>query len=108
MCEPWSPVEQAAGGQIETNPAAYTQCRDVHNSWVEHQTLFSLNPSLIPTEITELGWPSGPLYGEDSGNESGMTRKCLHKDLSFAYYGRREDPPYVRHVGHLRGAGWRL
>lgn len=102
---PWSHEEVRAGGQMETDPSAYTQHSDAHHTWVEHQTLFSLNPCLIPCEVVELGWPSGQL---GVGNESGMTKKCLDLGLSFAYYGARHDDPYVRHVGHQRGEGWRL
>lgn len=103
--QPWSAEEHAAGGQIETNPAAYTQCSAGVLAWVEHQTLFSLNPCLLPRRTFELGWPAGPL---GVGNESGMTKKCLDAGMSFAYYGQKDDPPRCTHVGHIRGNGWRL
>jgi hypothetical protein len=100
---PWSPEEQAAGGQIETNRKAYTQCSDVKHSWVEHQTLFSVNPCLIPRDVLELDW-----IDTGGGIERSITDACLAEGLSFAYYGRVEDAPYVRHVGALRGGtGWR-
>lgn len=105
--QPWSAEEHAAGGQMETNPTAYTQMRGLGHDvwWCEHQTLFSLNPSLIPRRTLELGWPSGPL---GVGNESGMTKQCLDRGMSFAYYGKRDDPPRCEHVGHQRSTGWRL
>jgi hypothetical protein len=103
--QPWSDEEKRAGGQIETNPAAYTQCERLLLDWVEHSTLFSLNPCLIPRRTLELGWPSGPL---GVGNESGMTQRCLDAGMRFAYYGRIDDPPRCEHVGHVRGSGWRL
>jgi hypothetical protein len=105
--QPWSVEEQQAGGQIETNPAAYSECSafgaNIH--WVEHSTLFSLNPCLLPRRTLELGWPSGPL---GVGNESGMTQRCQNAGLRFAYYGKRDDPPRCEHVGHHRSSGWRL
>jgi hypothetical protein len=105
--QPWSDYEKAAGGQIETNPSAYTQCKAFGRnvSWVEHSTLFSLNPCLIPRRVVELGWPSGPI---GVGNETGMTEKCVDAGYRFAYFGRIEDPPRCEHVGHVRGSGWRL
>lgn len=101
----WSDDEVRAGGIIEANPGAYTQCYDARHSWVEHQCVFSLNPSLIPRAVLELGWPAGPL---GVGNEAGMTKRCLDLGLSFAFYGRTDDPPSVCHVGQQRGTGWRL
>jgi hypothetical protein len=99
---PWSPAEIEAGGQIETNRKAYTQCSDAKHSWVEHQTLFSVNPCLIPRETLELEWKD---FG--GGLERSITDACLAEELSFAYYGRVDDPPYVRHIGHIRSAGYR-
>lgn len=105
--QPWSAEEKAAGGQIETNPAAYTECHDFDRNlhWVEHSTLFSLNPCLIPRRTLELGWPSGPL---GVGNESGMTQRCQNAGMRYAYFGKKADPARCLHVGHIRGSGWRL
>ena len=105
--QPWSDEEKRAGGQIETNPTAYTQHQGYGRNvaWVEHSTLFSLNPCLIPRRTLELGWPSGPL---GVGNESGMTKRCLDAGMRFAYYGKIADPPRCEHVGHQRSNGWRL
>lgn len=101
--EPWSDAEKAAGGQIETAPGCYTQCSDRHHSWVEHRTLFSMNPSLIPRDVfADLAWASG-----SQGVERAITDACFDVGYSFAYYGRREDKPYVKHIGHQRAAGYR-
>ena len=100
--EPWSSEEIAAGGQMETAPHLYQQCSDAHHSWMEHRTLFSMNPSLIPREVLEMGWLPGP-----GGVERSITDACFDVGYSFAYYGRRHDPPYVRHVGHIRSVGHR-
>lgn len=100
--EPWSAEEISAGGQMETAKHLYTQCSDAHHSWMEHQTLFSMNPCLIPREVLEMGWVPG-----DKGVEVAITLACHDVGYSFAYYGRRHDPPYVRHVGHIRSQGHR-
>lgn len=98
--QPWSIEERAAGGIIERHPQDYTQHSNGELLWVEHQRIFSLNPCLIPRNVLELGWPES--------NEAGMTQRCLDAGLRFAFYGHRQDPPRVEHVGSVRGEGWRL
>jgi hypothetical protein len=101
--EPWSQEEIAAGGQMECAPHLYTQCSDKHHSWMEHQTLFSMNPCLIPRDVfADMAWWPGA-----GGVERSITDAALGIGYSFAYYGRRHDPPYVRHVGHIRSQGHR-
>lgn len=99
--QPWSPVEQLAGGIIETAPAEYRERWSTRKlRWVEHERIFSLNPCLIPRDVLALGWPDG--------NEAEFTTMCLDKGLRFAFYGAAADPPRVLHVGAVRGTGWRL
>lgn len=98
--QPWSDEEKRAGGQIEVAPDDYTDRAVGDLRWTEHRRLFSLNPSLIPRHVLELGWPDG--------NEAGFTALCHAMGFSFAYFGHRSDPPRCEHVGHQRGAGWRL
>jgi len=102
--QPWSDAEKVAGGQIETNPDAYTQREDAWSGleWVEHETLFSLNPCLIPARTLRLKWASGGL-----GAERAITDACLAAGMRFGYYGNRYDPPRCEHVGHQRSAGHR-
>lgn len=102
--QPWSAEEAQAGGQMETNPQAYTECWGLgHNlRWVEHDTLFSMNPSLIPRNVLELGWPA-----TGGGVERDITTACHAAGLRFAYYGGRNDAPRCEHVGHIRAAGHR-
>lgn len=105
MClkrQPWSPEERAAGDIFATWPPHELRQRQ---GFLVQGRLFSLNPCLIPRRILELEWPSGPL---GVGNEAGFTQRCLDQGLSFGYYGRRDDPPRVIHVGDTRGEGWRL
>lgn len=75
------------------------------DGWVQQSDVFSLNPCLIPRRILEYGWPSGPL---GVGNESGMTARLQEEGFSFAFWGDRDDPPRVHHLGTYRTAGWSL
>lgn len=92
----WSPEEQAAGGIMECHPAEYRQ----RDGWVEHTRIFSLNPCLIPREVVDLGWPAG--------NEAEMTARLVADGWSFGFWGCRDDPPRVLHIGAQRSAGWML
>jgi hypothetical protein len=67
---------------------------------VEHKRIFSLNPCVIPRRVLDLGWPDG--------NEAEMTTNLVASGYRFAFYGKRDDPPRVIHVGAERGIGWRL
>jgi hypothetical protein len=89
---------------METNPDAYRQyAKWGHNVWwCEHETLFSLNPCLIPRRTLELAWESGSL-----GAERAITDACAAVGLRFAYYGKKDDPARCEHVGHQRAAGHR-
>lgn len=106
--QPWSPEERRAGGIIEMHPHDYTPHTVMvsegeyrrYSIWTEHRRIFSLNPCLIPRHILERGWPAG--------NEAEMTTNLLADGYKFAFYGAKDDPPRVIHVGHERSAGWRL
>lgn len=94
--QPWSLEEHVAGGIIECHPDEYID----RDGFVEHTRIFSLNPCLIPRRVFTLGW--------DDDNEAGFTRRCVDAGMSFAFFGRRDDPPRVTHVGAVRSHGWRL
>lgn len=98
--QPWSIEEHAAGGQIEVAPGEFDD--DEIAGWpiVRHRRLFSFNPSLIPVAALDLV-PHG-------GLEADVTDVLLAAGCSFAYWGRRGDPPRCRHIGHERSPGWRL
>lgn len=98
--QPWNDIEQAAGGIVEADPDAYEEASAGQLRWTEHRKIFSLNPSLIPRHVLELGWPDG--------NEAEFTQRCLDVGHRFAFYGGKLDPPRVEHVGFHRSAGWRL
>lgn len=94
--QPWAPVEVEAGGIIETAPGDYED----RDGYVEHRRIFSLNPCLIPRDVIDLGWPAG--------NEAEFTRQLVEAGRTFAFWGRREDPPRCVHIGAHRSAGWKL
>lgn len=92
----WNDEEKRAGGIIECHPHHYTD----RDGFIEHGRIFSLNPCLIPVTVVDLGWPDG--------NEAEFTQMCLQAGLSFAFYGQRDDPPRVTHIGDHRSTGWAL
>lgn len=104
--EPWwgSPDEMRHGDQlaaiVELAPNSGTTAT---HTW--HDYLFTLNPSVIPRRVLELGWPSGPL---GVGNESGMTRRCLDAGYVFGSWGHVGDEPWATHIGAYRTAAWML
>lgn len=90
--QPWNAEECAAGGIIECFPDSYEDC----DGFVRHRRFFSLNPSVIPRHVIDMGW---------AGSEGDMTDRCLAEGLSFAFYGARHDPPRCTHIGEVRGCG---
>ena len=98
--QPWSDEEIAAGGQIETDPDAYTEVATNIGTRVEHRKLFSFNPSLIPRRVFGRGW--GPVLEAD-------VSAVLFEDpkARSAYWGRKAAPPVCEHIGVERSAGYR-
>lgn len=90
--QPWSDVEHRAGGIIECFPDSYEDC----DGFLRHRRFFSLNPSIIPKRVIDMGW---------AGSEGDMTDRCIAKGMSFAFYGARHDPPRCTHIGEVRGCG---
>lgn len=89
----WSPPEVKAGGYIELSPESYTDC----DGWVEHDRLFSLNPSVIRREVLELG----PFV-----DEADFSARCKRAGYRFAIWGQKADPPRVLHIGQSRHKAW--
>lgn len=102
--QPWSRQEKEAGGQIETNPEAYTQRSAAGEYWIEHWTLFSMNPCLIPRRTLELAWNAQ----HPDGVEKAVTEACIAARMHYAYFGKLEDPARCEHIGRVRAEeGWR-
>lgn len=102
--QPWNAEEKAAGGIIEQHPEDYTQRSDGRYEWVEHRRFWSTNPYLARRSlILTHDWPS------TSESEGRFTHELLAKypDILFAFWGNRNDPPWVEHTGHVRtGLGY--
>lgn len=111
----WNDAERAAGGVIEQHPDAYTQM--VYGDpgrvsrmayWLEHTLFFTTNPCLYPRrgrghgQFTVLDpWPTGP---ESEGRYGIRLREAGYR---FGFWGRREDAPWVHHIGETRvGRGY--
>lgn len=106
MCfrrEAWDPSE---GDDQLSAIAAQASFVTVTDSYTIHDFIFSLNPSIIPSRVMRMGWPSGPL---GIGNETGMTYKLLAAGYTFGSWGQPGDgQSWARHIGNERAAGWRL
>jgi hypothetical protein len=86
--------DEHEGGSVAAGLHATRFCDSAKWSW--QNTLFSLNPCLIPRNVLELGW--------DEDNEAGMTKKLLAHGFTFGVW----DGQYVEHVGVRRGKKWQL
>ena len=101
--QPWNEQEKAAGGQVEIDPAAYTDREWRAHEWLEHTKNFTTNPSLYPRWVMEEGWPSGP---ESEGRFGGDLIK-RRPELRFAYWGARSSGEWCFHIGKVRkGRGY--
>ena len=43
--QPWNPIEEAAGGIVESDPDAYLEVSDGLSTWLEHRKFFTTNRS---------------------------------------------------------------
>lgn len=99
--QPVNEQEKAAGGIVELDPDAYTECHSEGLVWTEHRKFFTTNPSLYSSDLCRRGWPREPL------SEGIFTHRLLtDPDLAFAFWGGKEDPPRVEHIGHRGGWGY--
>lgn len=105
--QPVNGAEVAAGGLLQSRPGAWRP-RDCwvgnpprHVHWLEHEEWFTTNPSLIPTSVLA----AHPLVVEDEcEGRYGLRLRSLGR--RFAYLGRLDDPPAVRHIGARTGTGY--
>lgn len=100
----WSENEKLAGGVIEQHPEAYAERRDhFGNAWLEHRQFFTTNPSLFRRTLCRREWPW------QARSEGLFTHEILRDDPDavFGYWGTRDDPPWVEHIGEVRnGKGY--
>ncbi len=100
--QPWNDAEKTAGGIIECWPQEFHEKTDGKNYWVEHTLFFSTNLNLTPRRTFVQGWPDG------TGSERTFTDMLLKDpDTRFAFWGRKDDPPAIHHIGEQRaGIGY--
>lgn len=102
---PWNDQEIAAGGQIETAPDEYFDRSCVTGNWVEHDHLFSGNPSLVRVDAIKaavnVDMPDSDTYERPAG------LAMIAAGYRFAFYGKRDDKPRCEHLGHSRSSGYR-
>jgi hypothetical protein len=95
--------EAAAGGFMETTPDAYVEHEVAEGWYTETALTVTFNPALWPRRVIQC-------IRENPGDgvEKGVTAALLAEGYRFAWWGRRADPPRVRHVGDVRSQGWRV
>jgi hypothetical protein len=84
------PREFRAGGIVEEHPDAYVR----HPDHLEHELVFTCNPSVYRRELVDVGWPQVPR------SERAFTRARVKEGRKFAYWG--DGTPWVTHIGAER------
>lgn len=98
-----NPQEKEAGGLIALHPDWYLDREEDNASWMEHDAFFTTNPSLYRQSLCSLPWPDGA----DSEGHFGIGLREADPATRFAFWGRREHPPRVHHIGDERvGTGY--
>lgn len=100
--QPVNHEEARYGGFMNMDPSAYYDrfYPEINYHWVEHRKFFTLNPSLYPKWVIDLGWEIG--WGEKE-----FTDRLLADSLvKCGFYGKREDGPRVHHIGDSRSGNW--
>jgi hypothetical protein len=96
--QPWNHLERRHGGIVEQHPGDFvTHCDALDNVWLEHTRFFTTNPCIYPMALVlNHAWPEG------AGSEGRFGVKLCQLGYNFAYWGPREDPPWVHHIGAER------
>jgi len=93
----YAPIEQQRGGMPAFLDGQQEQCGRYR--FVVQESVFSLNPCLIPADVFRKGWPDS--------NEAGFTQSLVAEGWKFGYWGAKDDDPAVHHIGDQRSAGWK-
>lgn len=106
----WSPAERLAGGVVEQHQEAYEDHQVGHRHWLEHELFWTTNPSLYRRTLCKVGWPEGEQSEGHFGHrlrQAGTPEEPDGEAVRFAYWGRRDDEPWVHHIGEeRRGVGY--
>lgn len=103
--QPWNDQETAAGGIVAMHPGDYADCGDGNgHHWLTHRRHFTTNPHLVRRSfILDHDWPQGT----ESEGRFGIGLFADSPAIHAAYWGRRDDPPRVEHIGLQRvGTGY--
>lgn len=98
--------EHVVGGWCELHPDRMQQRTDGEHRWLEHDLLFTTNPSLYRRGVTKLGWPVG-VKSEDRFwmklKDLGLPWGICGADVRSAMWGDMESgAQWVEHIGHHR------
>lgn len=101
MRGPWYHNEHEHGGLIEaiknhTPGAVFIDKNENDLQWTEHSAYWTCNPNLFSSSLTKFEWPSG-LW-----SESRFGRQVFKTYQTAAVYGKKEDWPYIEHIGRER------
>lgn len=99
----WNREEIEAGGVVQVRPDDFVTHLDGDGRvWLEHDLFFTTNPSLYRRNLFELfDWPEG------ASSEGRFTMELRRAGFHFAYWGAKDDPPAVHHIGFTRvGTGY--
>ena len=101
--QPWNEQEKAAGGIMQLHPEDYTEQRHGDAVWTEHRRNFTTNPSIYRAKLCERGWPQE----SESEGKFGLQLMAEDPEARFAFWGGKNDPPLVEHIGAERkGTGY--
>jgi hypothetical protein len=94
----WHSSEDESISIVDLNPALYTEHHDHDHDWhwLEHTAFWTMNPCLYPVHIIRGGWPQG------AQSETRFGARLRDAGLVNAYWGRRDDRPWVMHIGFDR------
>lgn len=103
--QPWYQNEVEHGGVIQALQAQgchFDQKTDGTHHWLEHRTVWTANPNLMPVDVARIPYPEG------DWSESAFMRLLRETtSLHCAYYGRLSDDPMVTHIGeYKKGTGY--
>lgn len=94
----WNSEEKAAGGVIERWPDNFQQ----EEGWISHRMFFTTNPSLYRKSlIQERTYPDV----KDAEGHFSLSILNSDPDAIFGYWGKKEDDPWVSHIGVQRSGG---
>lgn len=98
--QPVDGVEINAGDFMKVDPLLWTNCFN----YVEHETLFTFNPCVIPAMVAQIVLNDGTC----DTLERGVSDVLLRNGYKFGVFGNTWESPRVTHIGNVRSSGWRV